>query len=132
MTSNSEYGINNNQYSSINLIHHNNFIDNGNQATTYAGETNTWGWDNGFPSGGNYWNDYIGTDNNGDGLGDIPYIINEDNQDNYPLMNPVDIITSQEFSTIPEFPSWAISPIIFVLTLAVIIVRNKISKKWSK
>jgi len=52
-------------------------------------------WDDGYPSGGNYWSDYNGTDlyteqhqnvTGSDGLGDVPYIINEDNQDNYPLM----------------------------------------------
>jgi len=87
ITSNSVYGINNYQHSTLNLIYHNNFIDNGNQATSYTGETNT--WDNGFPSGGNYWNDYDGEDNNEDGIGDTPYIINENNQDNYPLMAPI-------------------------------------------
>ena len=108
ITSNSEFGINNGQHALVNLIHHNNFIDNGNQTTTYPGETNGRGWDNGFPSGGNYWSDYNGTDSNGDGIGDAPYIINENNQDNYPLMDAFDISTNQEFNTIPEFPSWTI------------------------
>ena len=129
ITSNSEYGINNNQHSSINLIHHNNFIDNGNQATIYPGEINGWGWDNGFPSGGNYWSDYNGTDNNGDGIGDTPYIINENNHDKYPLMIPFDISTSQEFSTIPEFPSWNILPLFLTVTLAAIIIKKRIQTR---
>jgi len=128
ITSNSEYGINNNKYSSNNLIHHNNFVDNGNQATTYPGETNTWGWDNGFPSGGNYWSDYDGQDNNEDGIGDTPYIIDENNQDNHPLMNPVDISTIQEFSTIPEFPSWAILPLLLVASLVAVLCKQRLTK----
>jgi len=53
-------------------------------------------WDNGTM--GNYWNDYSGTDENVDGKGDTPYAIDENNKDNYPLMNPLDL------ETIPEYP----------------------------
>jgi len=41
-------------------------------------------WDNGVE--GNFWSDYQGEDNNGDGIGDTPHIIDANNQDNYPLI----------------------------------------------
>jgi hypothetical protein len=54
-------------------------------------------WDDGYPSGGNYWSDYTGVDikkgenqdqPGSDGMGDTPYVINANNRDRYPLMNP--------------------------------------------
>jgi parallel beta-helix repeat protein len=72
----------------FNKIHHNNFVNNdGKQAYELGGPINT--WDHGYPSGGNYWSDYTGEDNDGDGIGDTPYEIPEGiNEDRYPLMDP--------------------------------------------
>jgi len=79
--------------SANNRFYHNNFIDN------YRQVIYTWAsvWDDGYPSGGNYWSDYTGADlswgayqnkTGSDGIGDMPYTIAADNQDNYPLMSP--------------------------------------------
>jgi len=79
-----------------NTIYHNNFINNTEQANPIAGHPNA--WDNGFPSGGNYWSDYAGTDlmsgpnqeqPNSDGIGDTPYKIDGGNTDRFPLMGPI-------------------------------------------
>jgi predicted secreted protein/nitrous oxidase accessory protein NosD len=39
---------------------------------------------------GNYWADYRGSDENGDGIGDQPMVLSDKNIDYYPLMLPVD------------------------------------------
>jgi parallel beta-helix repeat protein len=74
------------QNSNDNTIHHNNLIHNTRQAVN-QNSRNT--WDEGYPSGGNYWSNYSGEDANNDGIGDTPYTIDSNNQDKYPLMTPV-------------------------------------------
>jgi hypothetical protein len=50
-------------------------------------------WDDGKE--GNYWSDYNGTDKNGDGVGDTPYVVDALNQDRFPLtQNPVSLPTT--------------------------------------
>ncbi len=77
-----------------NRMHHNNFFGSG-----YASDGGENVWDNGYPSGGNYWYDHAGEDNfhgpdqdipGGDGIGDTPYVIDNDTSDRYPLMSPVE------------------------------------------
>jgi parallel beta-helix repeat protein len=81
-------------YSSSNIIYHNNFINNPSQVYSYQSYNN---WDNGYPSGGNYWSNdavadaYHGVYQNltgGDGIRDKPYTIDANNKDNYPLAKP--------------------------------------------
>jgi parallel beta-helix repeat protein len=77
-------------------FHHNNILGNTQQATQAMGVNF---WDDGYPSGGNYWSDYTGVDLNGgpgqgqpgsDGIGDTPYVCAGSGGvvDNYPLMQP--------------------------------------------
>ena len=40
---------------------------------------------------GNYYNNYMGTDTNKDGIGDDPNIIKNQTLGNYPIINPVNI-----------------------------------------
>jgi nitrous oxidase accessory protein len=56
----------------------------------------------------NYWSDYNGNDNNGDGIGDTSYVIDEHNQDNNPLMTPV-AITEAPYPS-PPIPTPFASP----------------------
>jgi nitrous oxidase accessory protein NosD len=76
-------------------VYNNNFINNTYQVSVASDSSIV--WENGYPSGGNYWSDYTGTDafsgayqnrTGSDGIGDAPYVIDASNIDHYPLMKP--------------------------------------------
>jgi hypothetical protein len=76
-----------------NVFYHNN-MNNSGQVYMSSSTNNT--WDDGYPSGGNFWSDYNGTDQysgpyqnmtGSDGIGDTQHVVYESNVDNYPLMN---------------------------------------------
>jgi len=96
-------------YCSNNSIYGNNFINNTVNVIS-SNSTNT--WNSNYPIGGNHWSNYLDIDQyegpyqnetGSDGVWDHPYIIDESNKDNYPI--------------IPEFPSLIIVPLFIMSTL---------------
>lgn len=78
------YGSNNN------IISNNNYVNNTIQFSAKEDYYLTFGHNKSVNTiNENYWSDYNGTDANGDGVGDTPYIIDENNKDSRPLMKPV-------------------------------------------
>jgi len=106
-------------YSQNNRFINNNFISNTKPIYDVGDQLNI--WDNGTE--GNHWSNYEekypnATEVDNSGIWNTPYIINKNNQDNYPLVN-----------TIPEFPSWTILPLLITATLVAILYRKRLHKK---
>ena len=120
---------------SNNIIYHNRLINNTVQVYDVGvyspdrASPSVNNWDN--STTGNYWSDYNGTDNNRDGIGDTPYVIYENNQDNYPFMNPDLILSSSD--TTPPFPITLIVAaivIVAVVGVALMVYFRKERKTW--
>jgi len=110
--------------SSNNNFTGNNFIDNKQQVYDYSWDNPATPpsiniWDDGAGKG-NYWSDYEekypnATEMDGSGIWDTAYDIDENNQDNYPL--------------VPEFPSFLILPLFMIATLLAVIAYRRQLKK---
>jgi parallel beta-helix repeat protein len=84
--------------SNDNKLYHNNFVGNNIALSISASTSNV--WDDGYPSGGNFWSCHVSNDSfsgvhqdvpGSDGIVDVPYAVVTDNVDNYPLVNPFSI-----------------------------------------
>jgi parallel beta-helix repeat protein len=105
-------------YSQNNTFFHNNFISNTNQVYDVGAPSNI--WDSGVE--GNQWSNYENrypnsTELDSSGIWNTPYVLDGNNQDNYPLVN-----------VIPEFPSWIILPLFIVATLLIIFYKQRLPK----
>lgn len=128
-------------WSSDNAIYHNNFVNNTVQAEE---STDSNQWDNGYPSGGNYWSDYDGIDQKSgpnqdqpccDGIGDTPYDIYDNpvgvvvNRDRYPLVQPCDTDSCE-----PQGDSFWTIVIVFTVAaiLVIVLVAEMIRRRREK
>jgi len=114
-------GVNIQNVTSQNTFYHNSFLRSGFRHVNhvFSGDGNLDVWDNrslGGPKlGGNYWDDYRGTDGDNDGIGDTAYTGAAGYPtDNYPLMSPfvsvplavVKIIPSKVSGSVPFLVSF--------------------------
>lgn len=83
-------------------------------------------WDNGKE--GNYWSDYAGIDANGDGIGDIPYVIDVLNQDRFPLVRSVAVLPS----VAPPFPLDLAIIVVVLISIAVVALIGRKRKHSQK
>ena len=134
--------------SSSNLIYSNNFVNNTKQVHDVS-----WGapdqnypgapppseniWDHGYPVGGNYWSNYTNQypdakELDSSGIWDTPHVIDENNQDRYPLLNPLTILPFQ----VPKVPDgetpitpteviivdYGMNPLLYILGIVAVVI----------
>ena len=118
-----------------NKFYHNNFIDSTDKHVyvDLPGQVNS--WDNGYPSGGNYWTNYTGVDEKkgqsqneagNDGIGDTPFVIDDNNLDNFPLMAPF-----REQAQVQPSPDqlWLLIGAVLIIIVVIVIVSILLFRK---
>jgi len=120
ISNNSGIGIHLSYLCENNSIYYNNFINNSENVNDSCNNNS---WDNG--QYGNYWDDYNGTDVNGDGIGDTPYNISGgNNKDKHPIMKidgrRVEPTTKKEGDKTPGFEL-----ILFVCAIALVLLWRR-------
>ena len=118
-----------------NKFYHNNFIDSTDKHVyvDLPGQVNS--WDNGYPSGGNYWTNYTGVDEKkgqsqneagNDGIGDTPFVIDDNNLDNFPLMAPF-----REQAQVQPSPDqlWLLVGAVLIIIVVIVIVSILLFRK---
>jgi len=96
-------------------VFENSFVNNTIQAKISMANCSI-NWDN--DRRGNYWSDYVGEDADDDGIGEAPYIIDGENNDNYPLMAPFETLPSPEPQPKESFPTTLIAVSIALIAVA--------------
>lgn len=129
-----------------NMVFHNNMIDNSQQVVvgrtcanvqyyeegTIENGTATVSWDNGEI--GNYWSDYQtkypdATEIDNTGKGNTPYIIDQNNTDYYPLINPIKTFISDSLKTSDSLLETTILVATAVTVFVVILVIYRTHRK---
>jgi parallel beta-helix repeat protein len=131
------FGTNEPGQDSLNLVvSGNSFINNiqqfsGCQCTTNNTLENPHTWDNGKI--GNYWSNYNGTDKNGDGIGDTPYVIDRLNQDRFPLMKNPTALPTENYSLGHErdlvIALTIVTVVMAISVLATVLTLKRIKKR---
>jgi parallel beta-helix repeat protein len=112
--------------SNNNSIYHNSFVGNNAQVNGSSISESVNIWDDGYPSGGNFWDDYVArypsaSEIDSSGLWDTPYVINANSTDHYPLLAQI---------VVPEFSSTPL-PTLFLTAFALLTIVFSKGKKRS-
>jgi len=117
-----------------NVFYHNDFFASGlAHALPIPGTVTLNTWDNsslGGPVGGNYWDNYAGSDMDHDGIGDTPYVIGQGNMDSHPLMTPFSSEPVLVRSVVPS-PSVGAAPLAVSFSAVVAGSLLPFSYSWS-